>query len=98
MYGIIPTEILLAENPVIGTTAGDCAKRLADSGYPYAAVAAKGSLLGSAIEGGRMFPCTAMFVTPTSTPLGEVAVNATRIANIDATDPMVIGKATMGTN
>lgn len=82
-----PEEVLLAENPVFNKTPVEAARALYDAGYPYFALAAKGKLLGAAINAERMFPCTAVFMWPTSMRLREIGLNTTRVANIDATDP-----------
>jgi len=81
-----PSEFLLAENPVFPNESAECARRLADAGYPYAALSANGETLGRAIEAGAMFPCTAVFITPTSVPKREVCLNTTRLAGVDALD------------
>jgi len=81
-----PSEFLLAENPVFPRNPAECARRLADAGYPYAALSAEGRTLGRAIETGAMFPCTAVFMTPTSVSKREMCLNTTRLAGVDATD------------
>lgn len=81
-----PAEALLAENPVMERNPAKAAAALYAKGLPYVALSAKGALLGAAIGSGRLHPCTAMFITPVSQRTGEVCVNATRIANLDATD------------
>ena len=81
-----PDEVLLAENPVIGKSPAECANALCEAGYPYLALSAAGRLLGSAIEAGEMYPCTAIFMSPTSMARREVTLNSTRVANVDATD------------
>jgi hypothetical protein len=84
---------LLAENPVLEKDRAKAAGLLCEKGYPYAALSASGKLLGSAIEKGEMFPCTAMFMTPSSMETGEVCVNSTRIANLNASNPEAASKA-----
>ena len=81
-----PSEFLLAENPVFPTEPAECARRLEDAGYPYAALSANGRRLGRAIEIGAMFPCTAVFMTPTSVSKREVCLNTTRLARVDAAE------------
>ncbi|MCE5237003.1 FAD-dependent oxidoreductase [bacterium] len=85
-----PEEALLAENPVIGTSRADCARALHEAGYPYVALSAGGELLGGAVRSGEMFPCTAIFMSPTSLARREVTLNTTRVANVDATDPRAL--------
>lgn len=81
-----PSEFLLAENPVFPDDPAECARRLADAGYPYAALSANGRTLGRAIESTAMFACTAVFITPTSVQKREVCLNTTRLAGVDAVD------------
>ncbi|MFP4248255.1 MAG: FAD-dependent oxidoreductase [Armatimonadota bacterium] len=81
-----PGEVLLAENPVIGDSRAECARALHEAGYPYLALSAEGGVLGGAIESGEMYPCTAIFMSPTSLARNEVTLNTTRVANVDATD------------
>ena len=81
-----PSEFLLAENPVYPSDPAECARRLEDAGYPYAALSAGGGTLGRAIASGAMFPCTAVFITPTSVSKREVCLNTTRLAGVDAAD------------
>ncbi|MCD6360040.1 MAG: FAD-dependent oxidoreductase [Armatimonadetes bacterium] len=88
-----PSEFLLAENPVFPDDPAECARRLADAGYPYAALSAGGGTLGGAIESETMFPCTAVFMTPTSVPKRELCLNTTRLADLDATDISELSKA-----
>ena len=40
-----------------------------------------------ALVDGSLFPCTAFFLTPNSLAKRELCVNATRLADVDATDP-----------
>ncbi len=87
-----PEEVLLAENPVIGRSRAECARALYEAGYPYLALSAEGSLLGGAIEAGEMYPCTAIFMSPTSMARREITLNSTRVANVDATDPRALGE------
>ncbi|MCK5805491.1 MAG: FAD-dependent oxidoreductase, partial [Lentisphaeria bacterium] len=88
-----PGEFLLGENLVFSSDPVECARRLADAGYPYAALSAQGKTLGHAIECGAMFPCTAAFMTPTSVRKREVCVNTTRLAGIDAADVPSLSKS-----
>lgn len=88
-----PTEFLLAENPVFPSDPAECARRLAEAGQPYAALSASGEALGGAIDSGAMFPCTAVFVTPTSVHKREVCLNTTRLTGIDGTDARALSGA-----
>lgn len=79
-----PEEILLAENPVLEKKREKAARFLYQKGYPYAALSAKGKLLGNAIKNREMYPCTAMFMTPSLMATGEICINSTRIAPLNA--------------
>lgn len=82
-----PDEYILGDSPVIGDRSkAECAKEIYDSGYPFAGLSASASVLGTAIESGRMYPCTAVYVWPTAPDRRELGLNTTRIANVDATD------------
>ncbi|MFA6569477.1 MAG: FAD-dependent oxidoreductase [Victivallales bacterium] len=90
-----PEEALLSENPVFETDRTKAAELLYRSGYPYVALAAQGKLLGKALQKGEMYPCTAMFMTPVSMQTGEICVNSTRIAQLDASCPETASKAVL---
>lgn len=79
-----PKEAILAENPIMERNHAKAAELLYQKGYPYVALSSRGKLLGDAIQQGTMYPCTAMFTTPTSMRIGEVCINSTRIANLNA--------------
>jgi hypothetical protein len=88
-----PGEAILADNPIIGRSPAECAEELYEAGHPYMALSAEGSLLGDAIASGEMYPCTAIFMSPTSTQRREVTLNSTRLADLDATDPRELSRA-----
>lgn len=88
-----PDDMLVAENPVIGKTREECVQAIHDSGIPFAHLNSGGPLLSTAIDSGEMFPCAAMFMWPSSMPKAEVAFNATRTANVDATDTRALSSA-----
>lgn len=79
-----PGEALLAENSVMEKDKIKAAEMLYSKGYPYVALSSSGKVLGDAIRNSEIYPCTAMFMTPTSMETGEVCVNSTRIAKVDA--------------
>jgi hypothetical protein len=81
-----PDEFMLAENPIIGKTPHECARALYEGGLPFVPLSAKGRLLGAAIAGGAVAPCTAVFMWPTSLARAEIGLNMTRLAGVDATD------------
>ncbi len=88
-----PNEALLAENTVLKKTRQEAAEALYNAGYPYVAISANGKIMGEAIETGKLHPCTAAFITPTSTQRGEVCINATRIAKLNCIDDFSISAA-----
>ncbi len=88
-----PEDALLAENPVFETDRTKAAKLLYKCGYPYVALSSQGELLGKALQKGEMYPCTAMFMTPVSIQTGEICVNSTRIAQLDASCSDTASKA-----
>lgn len=88
-----PEDLVVAENPIIGKSPAECAAAIADAGYPYTAIGAPGPLLSAAIQAGEIDPCAAIFMSPTCMRTGEVVLNATRIADVDATDPVALSGA-----
>lgn len=81
-----PEQFILAENPVIEKTPAECAAAVADAGLPFSVLDARGATMNAAIEDGRMFETTAVYMWPTSLQRREVGLNTTRLAKIDATD------------
>lgn len=81
-----PHEYILGESPIIDKSIEECAAEIYRSGYPFAGLSANAPMLRSAIQAGEMFPCTAIYIWPTSLQRREVGFNTTRIANLDATD------------
>lgn len=81
-----PQQALLAENPVLEPDRAKAAQMLYEAGFPYVAISADGPALASAIQTNEMYPCTAMFMTPTCMTTGALCVNSTRLAGIDADD------------
>ncbi|MGD7706163.1 FAD-dependent oxidoreductase [Microlunatus sp. Y2014] len=88
-----PEEFLLAENPIIGLTPAEAAQKSYEIGLPHVALSCDGPLLKSAIDSGEMYPCTFVFTWPTSVSRGEVGLNTTRIAGVDATDTAQVNAA-----
>lgn len=88
-----PDDLLVAENPIIDKSPAECAAAIADGGYPYFAISALGPMLREAIDAGEIDPCAAVFMSPTCMETGEVVLNATRIADVDATDPAELSGA-----
>lgn len=90
-----PEEALLAENPVLEKDRKKAAQLLYQNGFPYVALSAGGQLLGKAITTSEMYPCTAMFMTPSLMQTGEICINSTRIANLNALEPDIASKAVL---
>lgn len=88
-----PEEFILGESPVHQKTPAECAYEIYKSGYPFAGLNAKGPMLSAAIASGEMFPCTAVYMWPTSIARREIGFNTTRIADIDATDTMTLSES-----
>lgn len=81
-----PDQFILAENPVIDRSPSECAAEVHKAGLPFSVLGAHGRLMSTAIDEGRMFETTAIYMWPTSLPRKEVGLNATRLANLDATN------------
>ncbi len=81
-----PDQFILAENPIITRSRAECAAAVADEGLPFSVLDASGKLMNAAIEEGRMFETTAVYMWPTSLQRREVGLNTTRVAKIDATN------------
>ena len=88
-----PEQCLLGENPIYGKTPAECALEAFKSGYPFVALNGKAPLLSEAIRTGEISPCAATFIWPTSVARHEVAINATRVADVDATDTEALSRA-----
>lgn len=81
-----PDQFILNENPVIEKSRAQSAAAVADGGLPFSVLDAGGALMNAAIEQGRMFETTAVYMWPTSLQRREVGLNTTRLAKVDATD------------
>jgi hypothetical protein len=88
-----PEEFILADHPFLNKTKAECAMELYQAGYPFAGLSANGQLLGQAINSGEMYPCTSVYVWPTSMARREVGLNTTRLADLDATDTERLSEA-----
>lgn len=80
-----PESFGLADQPAMGLTRTQCIEALVAQGQPKAAVLASGPLLREAIAAGEIYPLSALAIAPVSTPRREVSINATRVADVDAT-------------
>ncbi|MBL8386392.1 MAG: FAD-dependent oxidoreductase [Burkholderiales bacterium] len=81
-----PDSYGLADHPTFGMTRDQCIEALRRQGQPKCAVLASGPLLRNAIAAGTIYPVSAVAVAPISGARREVSINATRVADIDATD------------
>ncbi|MBI3375194.1 MAG: FAD-dependent oxidoreductase [Betaproteobacteria bacterium] len=81
-----PDSFGIKDHPVFGMTQSQCVAALIEQGQPKCAVLATGPLLRGAIESGAIYPISAVAIAPVSTARREVSINATRIANLDATN------------
>lgn len=87
-------NLALRENPWITQSREECLKALIAQGFPKLFLKADGPLMASSIESGELYPTALIGVTPVSTRRREVALNTTRVANVDATDTTALS-ATM---
>ena len=76
---------MLKESPVIKKTREECAEEVFKQGYPIAGLDAKGPLLKKAIVSGEMFETMGIYFMPVALSRNEIALNTTRVADIDAT-------------
>jgi len=80
-----PKDIMLRESPIIKKTREECAEEVFKRGYPIACLDAKGPLLKKAIVSGEMFKTMGIYFMPVALARNEIALNTTRVADIDAT-------------
>ena len=81
-----PRECILAENPIIRKSPAECALEIFRGGLPFVVLGAQGGLLHEAIGRGEVAPTTAIYMWPISVARGEMGLNMTRKAGIDATN------------
>ena len=89
-----PENLALGENPWLNKGREECLREPIAQGYPKVFLKADGPLLSKAIADGELYPTALLAVTPVSTDRREVALNTTRVANVDATDTAALS-ATM---
>lgn len=89
-----PENLALGENPWIKESREECVRALVAQGYAKVFLRAEGPLLSKSIEAGELYPTALIGVTPVSLQRREVALNTTRVANVDATDTAALS-ATM---
>ena len=87
-------NLALRENPWIKETREECLRALIEQGYPKLFLKADGPLMAKSIEAGELYPTALIGITPVSMRRREVALNTTRVANVDATDTRALS-ATM---
>ncbi|MCK9510302.1 MAG: FAD-dependent oxidoreductase [Pigmentiphaga sp.] len=92
-----PQHFALGESEAIrgGRTDAQIAEALREQGQPTVFLKGDGPLLAKAIEQQRLYPTALIMIQPTSTHRGEVCLNSTRVANIDATRTLDLS-ATLG--
>jgi hypothetical protein len=83
-----PESLALGESETMraGRTDSELAESLYQQGQPAVFFKGNGPLMGDAIRKGDLFPTALIMIQPTSKVRKEVCLNATRVANIDATD------------
>ncbi|HWL53346.1 MAG TPA: FAD-dependent oxidoreductase [Chthoniobacteraceae bacterium] len=83
-----PAHFAWGESEAIraGRTDRELAASLREQGEPAVFLKGNGPLLSEAIERKELFPTALIMIQPTSHARKEVCLNATRVANIDATD------------
>jgi len=81
-----PQEAILCENPVLPADQTEAALRLYRNGLPYLALSSHSQLLSGALSSGRLHPCTAAFINPTSRKRREVCMNVTRVSGLNCAD------------
>lgn len=80
-----PENIICGESPIINKTRAECVYEIYKQGYPTAGLDARGPILSSAIKSGEMFPTIGVYWNLVSKRRNEIALNTTRVANIDST-------------
>jgi len=88
-----PEEFILAEHPVYPDTKKEAAQALYEQGQPFAGPSAEGQLLSEAIKSGEMFETMGIYMWPTNVNIGEVGLNTTRVANLDATNTEAVSES-----
>lgn len=75
-----------------GRTDQELAESLYQQGHPAVFVKGTGPLMAKGIEAKEMFPTALIMIQPTSPARKEVCLNATRVANVDATQTSALCK------
>jgi hypothetical protein len=89
-----PSYFALGESEAIraGRSDKELAQSLYEQGQPAVFLKGDALFLGGAIERGELFPTALIMIQPTSLARKEVCLNATRVANVDATDSQALSK------
>jgi hypothetical protein len=91
-----PENLAVGESEWMGAdlTPRECAQKLYDQGQPAIFFKGNGPLIQEGIRSGKLKYETALIgLIPVSKERGEVSINTTRIANIDATDTVKLSDA-----
>ena len=87
-----PESLALGESETMrqGRTDAELAESLYQQGQPALFLKGNGPLMEDAIQKGKLFPTALIMIQPTSKERKEVCINATRVANIDATEVVAL--------
>ncbi|UFN47903.1 FAD-dependent oxidoreductase [Roseomonas sp. OT10] len=91
-----PENLAVGESEWMGAELSprECAERLYEQGQPAVFIKGQGPLIQDGVRSGALKYETALIgIIPVSKERGEVSVNTTRIANIDATDTVKLSEA-----
>jgi len=88
-----PDEFILAEHELYPDTKAECAQKLYEQGYPRLGLSAEGEVMSDAVSSGEMYPTHGIYMGPTNIEVGELTLNTTRVANVDATDTEALSTA-----
>ncbi len=87
-----PESLALGESETMrqGYTDAELAESLYQQGQPAVFFKGDGPLLAQGIRTGELFPTALIMIQPTSSSRKEVCLNATRVANVNATDTQAL--------
>lgn len=89
-----PESLALGESDAIrqGRTDEELAESLYQQGQPSVFFKGEGPLMAEGIKSEELFPTALIMIQPTSASRREVCLNATRVANVDATDTPALSR------
>lgn len=89
-----PESLALGESDAMrqGRTDKELAESLYQQGEPAVFLKGNGPLMAESIQKGELFPTALIMIQPTSHGRKEVCLNATRVANVDATDTRALSR------